>query len=287
MIHRSSSVLDPQIPARPSRSIRRLGAAAACAVALLGTSCGSDGKASDTTTTAVQSAARPITEAEASKFADVLVKNAQAKTANFRVSGPFGQGTVQMDGTVDWANSTGQLVAIATVPAPTGASGSSGAAPTGASGSSGPAMVQDRIELFYTKSTFIQTRYGLPQRLAERGFTGAEWIELPAKIDTGIGKILALVAGLAAESRDNPVTLMDKDVTFEGADTFDDVKVDVFKMGSIKYAVGQEDGRIHHVSALMDGDVVNIGFANWGKPKVVLPDPATIVSADKVPDLVG
>lgn len=270
------------------RRMRRIGAVALCAVALAGTSCGSESASSKKTTTTVKSVARPITEAEASKFADVLVKNHDAKTANFVVNGPFGKGTVQMEGVVDWPNATGHLVAIATVPASGTPSGPSGAgAASGASGASGPAMVKDRIELYYTSKSFIQTRYGLPERLAQRGFNGAEWIELPAKVDTGIGKILALVAGLAAESRDNPVTLMDKDVTYEGSDTFDGVKVDVFKMGSIKYAVGQEDGRIHHVSALMSGDVINIGFANWGKPTVKLPDKSKIVSADKVPDLVG
>ena len=212
--------------------------------------------------------ATPITDAQASMLADVLVTNHGLGGSAVVATVPYGTVTFQMAGEIDWANHVGRLT-IRTEPKQKGTA------------------VRGPFDVAFDQKVTFEQVAGLADALVAQGRPPANWVA--TALDPGsspLHVVLQLILGLSSTQRDNPV-LLRQDVTYGGALVVRGSKTDRFEMGRSTYAVDRASGRLVQVTASLETthSTATIDLSDPGPRTIPLPAADDIVALSDVRDI--
>lgn len=251
-----------------------VGALALCLSVPSACSGNGNGRASSSTTVP---AGRPINDEEASRLADVLVRNREAGGAELEATIPFGSTTFRLSGRIDWQGGAGRVTVRTERQAGAGTSVSPD--------TPGPVAPFDVV--WNSRVVFEQVP-GLEAALAAQGRPGVQWVARPLDpTSSPLHTVLQLILSSSSIQRDNPVLLRSKGVTRVRADQVQGTPVEVFDYGRTSYWVGDDDGRTHRIDAALakTGSTAQIVFAGFGAGAVPVPAEASIAGIDEVGDV--
>lgn len=243
---------------------RRWPLAAAVVLTLVLTGCGDPAPEVASTTTA---AGRPVTEAEAGRLADVLVRNHDLGGAAVSAEVPYGPGaSFSLVGEIDWAAHVGRLEVTPTV--------------SGEAGTSFGVAFDQRL--------VFEEVPGLAEELAAQGRPAASWVVRPLDPTTSpLDVVLRLIDASSSTQRDNPVLLQSRGTRWVGRATVDGLDCDVFDLGRTRYAVDRADGLLRRVEAELDAtsSTVTVGLRDHGPRTVAVPTEDEVIPLEAVRDL--
>lgn len=239
-------------------------------VALGSVACAGDSTAKDPPTTTEpatsQTSSTRISIEQASRLADVLVKNREAGTAHVTATYDGPEGKVSFDGSVDWPSNVG-LFDLAFDDA-------------------SAELAPDSVA--YSGSSLFQHLPELADELAARGYPGAEWtVQQIVAGSSPLVRVLSLISGASAEQRDNPTQLVARGVTVMGRETIDGEPCEGYAMDKSTYWVGLEDAMLHRIDAKLGSASVTIQLSEWGAASVELPESDRLVDAAVVTEILG
>jgi len=247
---------------------RRTAVAALGVLALLGGGCtdGADGSAAGTTTTTT-SPDRPITESEAGRLADVLLRNHELGGAAVTATVPYGtRSRFELEGEMDWANHVGRLTVHPTV---------DGEAATA-------------FDVAFDQRIVFEEVPGLAEALTEQNRPAAGWVVRPLDPTTSpLDVVLRLIDASSSTQRDNPVLLLSRNVRWTGRTEVDGHECDRFDLGRTGYAVDRDDGLLRRVDAELDAtsSTVTVELRDHGPRTIGLPAEDEVVPLEAVRDL--
>lgn len=245
------------------RTALAIGVVVALAAGCSGARQGQPGSASTTAR-----ASEPLTDAQASMLADVLVTNHTLGGSAVVATVPYGTVTFQMAGEIDWVNHVGRLT-IRTEPAKKGT------------------PVRGPFDVAFDQKVTFEQVAGLADALASQGRPPASWVA--TALDPGTSPlhvVLQLILGLSSTQRDNPV-LLRQDVTYAGEVTVRGAPADRFDMGRSTYAVDRKTGHLVQVTAALETthSTATIDLSDPGPRVIPLPSADDIVAMADVSDL--
>ncbi len=240
-----------------------LGVLVALTAGCSGTRPGQPGAASTTSRVS-----QPITDAQASMLADVLVTNHALGGSAVLATVPYGTVTFRMAGEIDWVNHVGRLT-IRTEPAKEGT------------------PVRGPFDVAFDQKVTFEQVQGLADALTLTGRAPADWVA--TALDPGTSPlhvVLQLLQGLSSTQRDNPV-LLRQDVTYGGTVTVRGSAADRFDMGRSTYAVDRTSGHLVRVTARLETthSTATIDLSDPGPRTIPLPAADDIVALSEVTDL--
>lgn len=199
----------------------------------------------------------PLTAEQASLLADVLFDNLDAGGATFTMSArtPAGD-TMAVAGEVDWVSHTGRADVVATGPE------------------------EDLTEVVWTEDVILERR---PALLADLAF---EYVaRAPSPATRTIDRLVAVVAALAGQQRDNPLLIQQTPGSASfGVQTLGGRDVEVLRFGDEnRYWLDAETGELVRFEQppSADRDAFVLDFTDRGPQSVILPPiDATIPATD-------
>jgi hypothetical protein len=194
---------------------RRLVVALATCTMLAGAGCGSD---------APTATERPLTSDESALLANALFQNLERGGAAFQLAVQVGDAaTINLQGEVDWSEHRG-YAQVST------------------------RNVEPGIrEVFWSDDAVLEARDDLDELLRQAGLAAAPWVVRdPDPEGRQLDQALALVTGLAAAQRDNPLLIeQEPGSAFLRSDTLRGVDVVVLRYGrTATYWLARDDGRM-------------------------------------------
>jgi hypothetical protein len=166
--------------------------------------------------------ARPLTDEQASRLANVLFDNLDSKGATFEVNARTADGmTINLTGEVDWAGHYGHGTVSA----------------TGAEA--------DLVEVFWSEDEVLERRPDLNRQLLDQENRAVVFVARPAApAGRAIDRLLGIVTALAGPQRDNPLLIKQKSGSaFLRTDELRGIKVDVMRFGDHNvYWLDQQTG---------------------------------------------
>ncbi len=195
------------------RSTRQWAAITLCALALA--ACGGD---------AAEPTERTLTSEESAMLANVLFQNVERGGASFQLAVQVGDGaTINLQGEVDWSEHRGHAQV------------------------STRNVEQGVREVFWSDDAVLEARDDLAPLLEQAGRPAVPWVVRdPEPVGRQLDQALALVTGLAAEQRDNPLLIeQEPGSAFLRNDTLRRVEVVVLRYGErAVYWLAADDGRL-------------------------------------------
>lgn len=251
--------------------MRRRAAAASgtvAAVLLVAGACNDPaGPAPTTTSTTTAAPDRAITETEAGRLADVLLRNHELGGAAVTAVVPYGsRSRFELEGEMDWANHVGRLTVRPTV---------DGEAAT-------------PFDVAFDQRIVFEEVPGLAEALTEQNRPAAGWVARPLDPTTSpLDVVLRLIDASSSTQRDNPVLLLSRNVRWTGRVEVDGRPCDRFDLGRTGYAVDREDGLLRRVEADLDAtsSTVTVELRDHGPRTVPLPTEDQVVPLDAVQEL--
>ena len=210
---------------------------------------------------------RPITAAEASRIADVLLKNHDAGGATLVATVPFGVATFTLRGQVDWTNHVGRVTVESRL-------------------SNG--KVAPTRDLVWNPDVVFEEVPGLAEALAAQGRPAAHWVARTFDPSTSsLHLVLRLIDTASSIQRDNPVLLMSNGTRWLRRDSVDGTAVDVFRQKRTTSWVGRSDGRLHRLDAQLaaTSSTASVTIRDFGPRTIPVPNDPDIVALDQVSDL--
>lgn len=199
----------------------------------------------------------PLTSQQASRLADVLFDNLDAGGATFTISARSADGeTMALTGEVDWAGHTGRADVVATGPE------------------------EDLVEVVWTEDVILERRPALLQGL------GFDYVaRAPSPATRTIDRLVAVVAALAGEQRDNPLLIQQTPGSASfGVQTLGGREVEVLRYGDEnRYWLDVESGELRRFEQppSADRDAFVLDLTERGPQSVSLPPiDATIPATD-------
>jgi hypothetical protein len=231
-------------------------------VALVAAGCGGDGEAdgqADGAGPAPTSA--PLTSEQASRLADILFDNLDVGGARFTISARTADGeTMAITGEVDWVSHTGRADVVATGPE------------------------EDLREVVWTEDVILERRPALLEDLAFDYVARA-----PAPATRTIDRLVAVVAALAGEQRDNPLLIQQTPGSASfGSQTLGGRDVEVLRYGDEnRYWLDTETGALVRFEQppSPDRDAFVLDLTERGPQTVSLPPVDTTIPATDLGDL--
>jgi hypothetical protein len=222
---------------------------------------GSSGSSGTTTS----SGGSPLTNDQADRLAEVLLKNHDSGGAKLHAEVPFGVGGFTLDGQIDWANHVGRVTVTAKV---------DGAA-------------RPPVDLVFNPNVVFEEVPGLAERLTATGKPAAHWVARaldPAKVPLHV--VLRLIETSASTVRDNPQLLAQSDARYLGQEAVGSLTTDHFQKGKVRIWVGP-DGRSVRMSTDLAAtrSVATVNYSDFGPRVVPVPNDADIVSLESVADI--
>lgn len=250
------------------RAVRHV-ASVGAALAVLLTGCTHDDakRPSESTRPAAATTTRAITADEASKLADVLVRNHDLGGASVRAVVPYGTTTFDLEGDIDWADHVGR-VRVST---------------EGTATATRPAF----DVVFDQKVTFEEVP-GLAEALAEQQRAPANWVAKALDPSTSpLHVVLQLLQGLSSTQRDNPVLLQQNGITRAEDVVIDGRPAQVFDLGRSRYFVDTATQRLVRVTAALEStkSEVRIDLTDPGPRAIDVPADGDIVDYSDVVEL--
>ncbi len=195
---------------------RRLWSTVVVCSALVVAACGGD--------EAPASTERPLTSEESSLLANALFQNVDRGGATFQLAVQVGEGaTLNLQGEVDWREHRGYAQVSARN------------------------VEQGVREVFWSDDAVLEARDDLAPLLEQAGLPDSPWVVRdPDPEGRQLDQALALVTGLAAQQRDNPLLIeQEPGSAFVRTDTLRDVDVVVLRYGErAVYWLAVDDGRL-------------------------------------------
>lgn len=196
------------------------GVATIVSLMLVLAACGPEGAKRDGST----NAERPLAPAESAMLANVLFDNVERGGAAFSLAAQVGDGaSINLQGEVDWVDHLGYAQVSARI------------------------VEQGVREVFWSDDAVLEARDDLAPLLRQAGLPDAAWVARdPDPVGRQLDQALALVTGLAAEQRDNPLLIeQEPGSAFLRTDTLRDVDVVVLRYGRLAtYWLAADDGRL-------------------------------------------
>ena len=191
-------------------------ATALTALAALGVGCAGDDEPPATD--------RPLTDAEAAMLANALFANLDGGGAEFAVAVQVGAGaSINLQGEIDWTTHRG-LAQVSTREVEVGVR-----------------------EVFWSDDAVLEARDDLAPLLEQAGLVATPWVVRdPDPVGRQLDQVLAVVTGLAATQRDNPLLVaQEPGSAFLRADTIRGVDAVVLRWGTRgTFWLAADDGRM-------------------------------------------
>lgn len=231
---------------------------AALSVVLLAAGCG--GGAGD------DAGPVPLSNEQQNRLAGVLVDNLESGGAAFVASlrTPAGD-TVTITGEVDWVGHAGRADVVATGPE------------------------RDLVEVVWTIDTILERRPTLSAALlATDGIDVDHIARAPAPATRSVDRVVALIAALAGERRDNPLLIgAAEGSAYLGAAVVGGRDVEILRYGQEnRYSFDVETGALLRFEQppTADRDAIVIDFTDRGERSIALPPPDRMVAAAALGD---
>lgn len=232
--------------------------AAALSVVLLASACGEGG--SD------DAGPVPLSNEQQNRLAGVLVDNLESGGAAFvaSVRTPAGD-TITVSGEVDWVDHTGRADVVATGPE------------------------RDLVEVVWTVDVILERRPSLSAALlADDGIDVQHIARAPAPATRSVDRVVALVAALAGERRDNPLLIgAAEGSAYLGNAVVAGREVEVLRYGQEnRYSLDVESGQLVRFEQppTADRDAIVIDFGDRGPRSIAMPPAERVVTAAALGD---
>lgn len=236
--------------------------AAAVVVAACGGGDGRDGDGS-----AAVGTGRPLSDVEAGWLANALYDNLQRGGATFQLAVQVSSdATLNLMGEVSWSDHRGH----ATV--------------------AGRGVEAGVGEVYWSTDAVLERRDTLNDLLARTGRSGVRFVVRdPEPTSRTLDQSVALVTGLAAEQRDNPLLILQTEgSTYLRTDTLRDTPVDVLRYGDrTTYWLAGDDHRLLRLESDNDSRTrpVVIDLLAFGAQEIAGPSVDQVVDVAEVRDL--
>ena len=241
--------------ARSARHVRLAVALATLAVA----GCGGE-SATPTPTSA------PLSSEQAARLADVLFDDLASGGARFVVSARGIDGeTMTLTGVVDWAGHVGRADVVAT------------------------GLEDDLDEIVWTETVILERRPALLARLADEEGLAFDYVaRAPGPATRMVDRIVAVIAALAGEQRDNPLLIQQAQGSASfGTSTLNGRDVEVLRYGSEnRYWLDLATGDLVRFEQppSADRDAFVIDLIERGPQSVTLPAIDATIPATDIPE---
>lgn len=241
---------------------------AATVVVVTALTSGACSESTDTTTRILEApaASRPITESEAATLADVLVANHDLGGADVRAIVPFGSSEFVLVGEIDWRNHVGRLTVSPTVEESPG----------------------EPFDVVFNQQTVFEQVPGLADRLAAQARGRANWVARPLDASRSpLDIVLRLIDTAASTTRDNPVLLQSRGITWMRRENLNDRPADVFDSGRTTYWVEVASKRLVRIEAELEAtsSIATVDLTNPAPRTVDTPVETDIIALESVQDL--
>ncbi len=208
----------------------------------------------------------PLTADQQNRLAGVLVDNLESGGAAFvaSVRTPAGE-TMTLTGEVDWVDHVGRADVIATGPE------------------------ADLVEVTWTIDAILERRPSLSAALLGEGGIVVDHIaRSPAPATRSVDRVVALIAALAGERRDNPLLIgAAEGSAYLGTATVGGREAEVLRYGQEnRYSLDVESGELVRFEQppTADRDAIVIDFTDRGERSIALPAPEVVVTAASLGD---
>lgn len=226
-------------------------AALAIAVLALGACGGDDDGASE-------DGERPVTSEEAGRLASTLFNNFDTGGATFELTARFGDGsTATLAGEMDWTDHLGHADVR------------------------GDGPVAGLTEVFWTDPEVLERRPALDSDLAKLRTPAPLYVSRPVNpADNRLDSLLAVVVGLAAEQRENPLLVQQSGATWLRVDEVRGTAVDVIRSGeNTVFWIDQTNGDLlRFESTPPNGTTMVVNILDRGTPEIRGPRTSEVAS---------
>lgn len=214
-----------------------------------------------------------ITYTEAQTLAGLLQRNVEQGGADVKITAPYAEGALlTMTGVIDFTTRTGTLDAVTTYQ---------------------DQRPDETRTLYFTPDKLVTGNIpGLTDAMAAIGKPEVQYLR--SDLDQAgklVDNIVGMLIRLAADSPDDPNSLIAHGYTWEGSRTIDGVLTSIYQTGAsgATVSVGAQDKLLHQfeVKPINSDFTVTIILSNHGPRTVTFPPDEQIVDASDYPQVVS